>query len=235
MTLVQALADLLFPIECLGCGRNGRYLCDACLARIPRQTERACPVCRRTSVHGRTCLACAAKTPLDGIFAAARYDHPLVRATIHAHKYRFIESISAPLAELLREEIHNAGLPLPHAILPVPLHARRLRLRNFNQAELLAQRLAQALTPGLPIDVVTDALIRVRPTLPQAKTRSREERLANLRGAFAWQATGDTSDLRSRNIWLVDDVSTTAATLEECARVLKAQGAREVLGVVVAH
>lgn len=240
MSLSRFLADLLFPIECLGCGRTGEYLCAPCLARIPRWTMRQCPICKRDSLRGRTCLACADKTPLEGIFAGAHYQDDLIRRTIHAYKYRFVEDLAEPLAELLRQEIHNAELPLPYAIIPVPLHVRRLRWRNFNQAELLTRVLSNTLAPQCSLTVIADALVRTRATLPQAKTRSREERLANLHNAFVWQPErpADSSrefDIRGKSVWLVDDVATTSATLEECARVLKDAGALEVTGIVVAH
>ncbi len=224
------LADLLFPIECLGCGKSGEYLCTGCQVSLPRIVEERCPGCHRTSTRGATCLDCVGQIPLAGIYAALDYRHPLTTRVIHTYKYRFVESLAAPLADILITRIHNDELPLPTLILPVPLHTTRLRWRNFNQAELIARHLATTLTPGLPLPLSTEHLIRTRATLPQAKTKNKKERLENLSGAFAVSG-----DLTGASVWLVDDVATTNATLIECARVLRSAGAKSVYGVVVAR
>ncbi len=128
----------------------------------------------------------------------------------------------------------QSTLPLPDAIIPVPLHRRRLRFRGFNQSELLAQILSQTLTPGLDVPLYTEVLIRTRFTKPQMKTDSREERLSNLKNAFAIQETS-TPILKGKSLWLIDDVATTGTTLEECATVLKQHGATAVFGIVLAR
>lgn len=199
-------------------------------------------MCHIYSVHGQTCLDCLRKTPLDGLFAATPYKHPLVSKSVHAYKYRFVETLAEPLTELLREELLNHELPLPDILVPVPLHVRRLRWRGFNQAERIAQYLSLILAPGCPIPIDTNRLIRSHATLPQAKTTSKTKRLENLRGAFVWndhlsntQATATRQNITNARVWLVDDVATTLATLEECAAVLKRAGAREVMGIVIAH
>jgi len=114
-------------------------------------------------------------------------------------------------------------------MIALPLHKRRRRERGFNQSELLAQtiseRLGISLLPG-------DTLVRIRSTPPQLSMKSRAARLENLRDAFAVQTT---NEITGKTILLVDDVSTTGATLNEAARALKAAGAREVWGLVVAH
>ena len=230
------IADFLFPITCLGCGRSGKYLCTGCQASIPRITEGYCPVCRHPSTRGVSCLDCSRKTSLAGVFASLSYRHPLTSRMIHAYKYRFVESLADPLGEMLVVAIRNTELPLPTFIIPVPLHITRLRWRNFNQAERIAHHIATEITPGLPIPIVTERLIRTRATLPQAKTRDRKERLQNLRNAFVWQENEHAPiALSGASIWLVDDVATTNATLEECARVLRTAGARSVYGIVVAR
>jgi predicted amidophosphoribosyltransferase len=125
-------------------------------------------------------------------------------------------------------------LPLPDLAIPVPLHARRLRYRGFNQAEKIARKLMEILLPGTPIPVRTDLLARVRFTKPQMKTDSKPERQANLSAAFV--APIETAGpLVGKSIWLVDDIATTATTLDECARALKQAGAKTVWGIVVAR
>ncbi len=183
-TLKTLVLDLLFPIECLGCGRFDTFLCEPCQATLTRPSEQKCPVCRHISARGASCLDCSGKTPLDGLFVALRYQKRLTKSAIHTLKYRFICQCAEPLTDILVTELHNAELPLPHLIIPVPLHSRRLRWRGFNQSELVARQLSERLTPGLPIPVDTTSLRRIRFTPPQASVKSKTERLDNLKNAF---------------------------------------------------
>lgn len=233
-TAGKNLLDFFFPIRCLGCDKEGTWLCDSCLRRIPLRTEQQCPVCRkRVTPSGETCFSCQGDTSLDGIFVASRYSVPLLSRAIHTYKYRFVEALSEPLGDLLTEAVRQSDLPLPDALVPVPLHPRRLRFRGFNQSELLARKLGASILPDriLPVETL---LLRTRYTMPQMKTESKEERLKNLKGAFALSKK-DASDIRGKSFWLVDDVVTTGTTLEECATVLKDAGAVSVFGVVLAR
>ena len=108
--------------------------------------------------------------------------------------------------------------------MPVPLSKKRLRWRGFNQAELLAEKVAE--NYGLAMDAAN--LIRVKHKKPQAKL-DEVHRLENIKDCFAWQG----SNLNKKNIILIDDVVTTGATLNECAIVLHAAGAAEVWCLVV--
>jgi ComF family protein len=229
--------DMLFPLRCLGCDAKNVWICTACLHGIPIHTEQRCPTClHRITPFGQTCFDCrdATSPMLDGLFAASPYHDSLLPYAIHTFKYRFIPGLSAPLGDFLTEVVQRSALPLPDLIIPVPLHRRRLRFRGFNQSELLARELSQSLTPGLEIPLMSDILLRIRHTKPQMKTESREERLANLKNAFA-MAEGKKETIRGKYIWLVDDVATTGTTLEECAAVLKQHGAKRVFGVVLAQ
>lgn len=230
-----ALLDTLFPIHCLGCETPKEHLCQVCLTVFPRRLRQRCPTClKATTPHGEVCFACSGTNALDGLFAAAPYHSALVAASLHIYKYRFIPGIATPLGNWLAEKITEADLPLPDACIPVPLHPRRLRFRGFNQSTLLAQTLADALTPGFALPVLEDVLLRTRFTKPQIKTKTREERLGNLKGAFAL-APENALLIQDKTLWLIDDVATTGTTLEECAKVLKKAGAKKVFGIVLAR
>lgn len=234
-TFGKNLLDFFFPIECLGCGSEGAWLCDACLRKIPLRTDQSCPICRkRVTPYGQNCFACQGGASLDGIFVASYYRNPLLKAAIHTYKYRFTKALSLPLGTLLTDAVKRSDLPLPDIILPVPLHPRRLRYRGFNQSELLARELSSRLLPGDTLPMDAHILLRTRNTAPQMKTESKQERLKNLKNAFAL-SKDDTRDIRGRSFWLVDDVVTTGTTLEECATVLKSAGAKSVFGVVLAR
>lgn len=237
LTVTKAVLDTLFPLRCLGCGRGTYWICPPCENRIKRRLDQECPICRhRVTPGGAVCFNCrdTSSTALDGVFVASSFHDPLLRHAIHTYKYRFIRDLSVPLGHLLLESLRHSSLPLPDVLIPVPLHKRRLRYRGFNQSTLLARIIGDELTPGLPLSVLEDALIRTRFTKPQMKTTSREERLANLTGAFMLNPA-DQNLIWSKSVWLIDDVETTGTTLEECARVLKQNGARLVWGIVLAR
>jgi len=152
--------------------------------------------------------------------AIGEYDGPL-RAIIHALKYGQRRSLAHPLARLLT--VHGeAALAGAHLAVPVPLHRSRKRARGFNQAAEIARHLS------IPS---RNALKRTRATVSQTDLPA-HQRQANVRGAFALRAREDVKDLV---IVLVDDVSTTGATLDACARVLLESGAREIRALTAAR
>lgn len=231
------ILDTLFPLRCLGCRTKGAWICAACEHRIMLRTEQHCPVClRHITPTGEVCFSCRdkKKPALDGIFVASYYKEPLFAHALHTYKYRFIPHLSIPFGNMLKSALEKSPLRLPDMILPVPLHKKRLRFRGFNQSELIARELSLGLTPGLEIPLSNDILLRIRYTKPQMKTASREERLMNLKNAFAL-AAGKEDLVRGKYLWLVDDVATTGTTLEECATLLKGHGARTVFGIVLAR
>jgi ComF family protein len=229
------VVDFLFPLRCFGCESEDTLACPVCLSSIPEREFQECPVCRKPyQKNGATCRNCRPQTALDGLFIARSYRHRLLQKLVFALKYRFVEVAADPLATLLAESIVHHPFPLPDLVIPVPLHARRLRFRGFNQAEVLADKLMAQLLPGTPVPVRSDLLQRIRFTKPQMKTDSKTERQANLSSAFV--APLETAGpLVGKYIWLIDDVATTATTLDECARALKAAGAKTVWGVVIAR
>lgn len=167
---------------------------------------------------------------MDRARAVGFYDGAL-REIIHAFKYQGRRSLARPLAERLR----SAGADLlagADIAVPVPLHPRRQRQRGFNQAADLARGL------GLP---AVDALRRTRPTRSQVELPA-AQRHGNVRGAFEAVAARTARPWRPAMppldglvVVLVDDVSTTGATLDACARALKAAGAREVRALTAAR
>jgi ComF family protein len=229
----NVILDTIFPIECVGCHRPKTFLCDTCLLKIPVRIDQMCPLCmKHTTPHGQVCIDRIGQSSLDGLLVASSYKNQLLSKAIHLYKYRFIQDLSQPLSRLLLHAITQSEIPLPDMICPVPLHLWRMRWRGFNQSKLLADRLSENLIPQLPI-LVSNGLIRDRFTLPQMKIQDIEERRKNILGAFRWLPSSE--DISGKYIWLIDDVATTASTLEECAKVLKQNGAKRVFGVVLAR
>ncbi|MCI0619682.1 hypothetical protein L0Y40_01450 [Candidatus Wolfebacteria bacterium] len=170
--------------------------------------------------------------------AALRYRDPLVRAAVWALKYQRSRRASTLLAEALARELmeHLGDRALfesgtRYLLAPVPLSPVRLRERGFNQATLLAEALS-ALHPELSLTLVPDILIRTRDTAHQTALKRREERIANVQGCFA---VPDPKRVRGKDIIVLDDVTTTGATMNEARWVLTDAGARSVITIAAAH
>jgi ComF family protein len=224
--LKREALDLLFPKWCIGCGREGNFICSSCRKLLPRLTPPLCPQCGRPQPENSLCPSCASwQATIDGIRAPFRFEG-LVRTAIHQLKYRNLRALSETLAGFLGDYL--ATSPLPVAVLvPVPIHDQRLRERGYNQSSLLAQELAKL--TGLPL--VADCLIRQRPASPQARTGTVVERRSNVAGAF----TCRNQRLKNESVLLIDDVATSGATLDACAVALKDAGVNSVWGLTLAR
>jgi len=233
-SFADALLAVLLAPGCAACGRTLEHpvegpVCGDCWASILPLTPPVCDACgdplprwRAISVPLATCPRCRrSRREVTRSRAVGAYDGAL-RSIVHAFKYDGRRSLAGPLAALMRARGHDV-LEGADAVVPVPLHASRRRSRGFNQADDLARRL------GLP---VVRALRRVRATATQADLPA-ARRHVNVRDAFA--PTSDARLLWNRIIVLVDDVSTTGATLEACARSLKACELHEVRAITAAR
>jgi ComF family protein len=235
MLALKHLADFFFPLSCLSCETEGTLLCDRCARNLPKKTALHCPNCQAvTTPYGALCHACRGKSPLDGIFAATSFRDPLVKKVIHAYKYSFGRSLAIPLGHVLGNELQKTPLPLPDMILFFPLHEWRERWRGFNQAELLAEALAEMIAPELKLLPEKNPLIRRHFTLPQSRQKNKIARKENLSGAFILDPNTEKDFFRGKRVWLIDDVATTGSTLTSCAAILKRRGAAEVRGITVA-
>lgn len=221
----KATLDLLFPARCAGCGAGGSFLCDACAASLQGAGPPRCPRCWRPGVAG-VCDRCTAEPPaFDGLFAAYVYIG-LSRELVHHLKYRGTTALAGPMASLLAAALAGRRVDAD-VIVPVPLSGLRGRTRGYNQSEAIARGLSREL--ALPL--AARALRRSRHTPPQARSADAEARHRNVAGAFV--ARG--AQVAGRRVLLVDDVTTTGATLAACSAALKAAGARSVWAVAFAR
>lgn len=226
LEILQISKDCLFPIFCLDCGKEGEWLCGDCFGKLDLRGVFCCPVCHKESMAGACCDVCRPQSYLDRAIAIAIYqEENSVGCLIKTLKYSYAEDVLAVFTEMIDGFlIHHLGiLSDVDLVVPVPLHRRRLAERGFNQARLLADILGQRI--GRP---VAELLRRDRYTLQQAKL-SREERRANVDRAFM------NANFQANAVLLVDDVFTTGATMQECARVLKSSGVKNVIGFSVAR
>jgi ComF family protein len=216
--LRAASLAMLVP-RCLLCGErgaNGRDLCANCRDSLPWNAT-ACIQCAIPLPHPGTCGACLqSPPPLAATRAAFVYGFPLDRLV---PRFKFHHDLAAGrlLAELMAESLANADRP--EALVPVPLHAARLRRRGYDQAVELSKGLARA----LDIPLLTDALSRTRDTAPQSELDA-TARQRNLKNAFA---VPDPTALPG-HVVLIDDVMTTGATLHAAAKTLRKAGVSRV-------
>ncbi len=225
--LASAAIDLLFPKRCVGCDREGAFLCQECLADLPRLEPPFCFLCGQPGrLMMRLCLSCWERPlEIDGIRAPYRMDGA-VREAVHALKYQYVRALAPTLGHLLAEFVVSSDLSAD-VLVPVPLHPRRERNRGYNQSSLLARETGKIV--GLPVE--DRSLRRLRATASQAQSADQEERRANVADAFAAEA----ALVQGRRVLLVDDVCTTGATLEACAMALKEAGAVSVWGLALAR
>jgi len=218
--------DFLFPQWCVGCGREGDFICSSCRRSLPRVVPPLCPRCGKPHPGGTLCSNCVGwQAEIDGIRSPFRFDG-VMRQAIHQLKYKSLRALTEILAELLGDYLAANSVP-GEVLVPVPLHRKRLRERGYNQSILLAEKLGELV--GLPVE--DDCLIRQRQAPPQARTSTVEERRHNVAGAFACRD----HRLQDKQVLLIDDVSTTGATLDACAAAIKSAGAASVWGLVLAR
>jgi ComF family protein len=238
MKILSRLLDFLLPTACKYCnnpvGDSGiPFFCSTCWSDFSVMSGPLCPRCGRPFESSETlthspdhlCLACRQSLPVfDQALSIGYFEGPL-REAIHQFKYRPCRSLAKPLA------LWAAGNMRPvqgiDIILPIPLHTTRLRERGFNQALLLADYLGKTFN----IEVCFDNLKRTRPTKPQVELTG-AERIKNVAGAFGLTRPGD---IAGRAVLLIDDVFTTGATMNECARVLKAAGCPRLAALTIAR
>ena len=227
LTRLKGIAlNLFFPQWCVGCGKEGDFVCYSCRQSLPRIMPPLCPRCGKSQPSGILCPSCISwQAEIDGIRSPFRFDG-VIRQAIYQLKYRNLRALIVPLAQLLNDYLVSSPLP-GEALVPVPLHHKRLRERGYNQSSLLAQELGKLI--NLP--VIDDWLIRLRHAPPQARTSTVEERRSNVAGAF----TCRDHRLRGKPVLLIDDVSTSGATLDACAAALKATEVTSVWGLVLAR
>lgn len=238
--LVDAMLSVLLAPACAACeaplDRPTRGpVCGACWNTVRVVSPPLCDACgdglpswRVASQMASLCTRCRRRpSPIARARAAGEYEGSL-RGIIHAFKYGGRRSLAAPLGRLMLDRCADV-LDGADCLVPVPLHPRRWRARGFNQAADLART--------LPLPVV-DALARTRATRSQTDLPA-ARRHGNVRGAFAPAGSPNRRAsarlVRHRCVVLIDDVTTTGATLQACAAVLRAAGAREVRALTVAR
>lgn len=154
------------------------------------------------------------------------FKDPLIKRAIHAIKYYHRKDLIHPLVEALAEELHKVPNLTNYILVPIPMPRMRKLFRGYNQSEHIAQELSMLLS----IPTSTSILTRVKTPLRQALTKTKSERIKNQHGSF--DVVGE---IHNKHIILIDDVTTTGATLNEARAVLLKNGAQSVIAYTLAH
>lgn len=229
MNLFGEILNIILPRQCAVCSTNINgskrdFLCDCCFEAIEIIKDPFCKSCGRPFVSketlrhspGHLCAACREKKLYFHSARAIGAYSGILKKLIHIYKFKKKRALGEPLSEIMIDHLDKRFERIDFdMLLPVPLHKKRLREREFDQSLLLALHMGRR----LKIPVLADFLIRCRYTRPQLELKVKE-RARNVKNAFKINGV---NRIEGKNILLVDDVFTTGATVNECSRVLKKQ------------
>jgi len=239
--IIQNLLDLLFPKSCLNCGKGANFLCKQCFSNLELLKKQICFNCRKNKFLGSFCSEfCNEKFYFDQLIACTEYKkNSLIKKLLANLKYKFCEDTAEILSEVLFKQFSYYYALMPEiknaVIIPVPIHKKRLKYRGFNQVEILSSLLYKKIVQEKPGYIKNfkfiDCLERTSFNKAQMELK-REERLSNLRNAIKIKDKMK-QELNGKFIFLIDDVITTGATLNECSRILKENGVKMVCSFVL--
>ena len=234
---LKLFLDTFFPWKCVSCKKEvylSYPLCKKCQRNIPINYSFICPVCKKRIINFSK-RSCFCKTNIFALGVVSFYRNSIIRKTIHLFKYQSIISLKKPLADLMIKfleetnffsEINKENI----LVIPIPLHKRKRNQRNFNQSELLAKTVASHFS----LNYHPEILLRIKNNPPQVKINNFSEREKNVKDIF--QISDDSLNIiKNKWIILIDDVYTSGATMQEAAKILKKNGAKKVIGLVLAR
>lgn len=223
MNFLDTILNIIFPARCIACGEGDNELCKNCFANSPlavRETE-------------------------DWVFPMFDYRHIPIKKSIWLLKYKGRKKIAEIFADVMYgrmiEELSELSLmknfnkPL---LIPIPLSKKRYRERGYNQALLICEELMDIdrknnkNSTEKNFELGKNILIKTKETEHQANIKERKDRLKNLSGSFHVKKE---DAVKGRNVILIDDVTTTSATLHEAKKILKQSGAKNIIAFTVAH
>ena len=220
-----AALDWFLPPVCGGCGKSGIRWCSDCQNGVQPVAGPICDVCGLPQTYFSLCDRCEQNRPSFKVMRSwSIFEHP-VREALHQLKYRRNIGLGEALAAQMSTFVAQLGWPVD-TIVPIPLGKSRLKERGYNQVAMVAKPLSLR----LGIDYRPAALIRARETRSQVGL-SAMERKQNVLNAFQ----ADTNKIGGRTVLLMDDVSTTGATLSSAAEALYASGVKDVYAFTIAR
>ena len=217
--LQNLFLNLFAPRNCVGCQKINEVLCKNCL-NSSYKFGGACVFCNFRNNTGKICQQCLpVRSGIDRMLWVGEYKNALKNA-IQELKYKKRKELTKPLAELLYKkfrEYYPKYKMENFRVIPIPMHPQKEQARGFNQAKLLAKEFGKISN----IEVLSDFLLKTENTLSQVETKTKEERMKNLEGAFKKAPLLNKEGvMRGKTIILIDDVATTGATFLHASRAL---------------
>lgn len=239
----NVMLDVLFPVICFGCGKEGKYICGECEGFFG-EAAFVCPACQQSSFTGERHEQCRTRYGLDGLIGIWEYEG-LVRKFISQIKYQgvthAVEEIAAKAFGVMAQNLQRANpflsflLSEDTYITYVPMVRSKEKKRGFNQAARLAKEIGT-----ITKKEILPLLQKIKDT-PSQTELNKEQRLKNVRDSFtvAWELSSQVGAQLPQQLpkWivLVDDIWTTGATMQECCKVLKRSGVQQVWGFALAR
>ncbi|MFC1663235.1 ComF family protein [Patescibacteria group bacterium] len=225
--LTSLITAAIFPASCLGCGADNYWLCRNCIPHVPISHPSECPYCRQTTRKFNTCGQCRESGILNGLWIIGPYVKSW-QSIIHHLKYVYLESMIPDIISIISPRLNafRQDLDKKTVITAVPITKQRRLSRGFNQSELLAKEIAQVM--GLKY---IPLLKRTGRTKTQSQL-TRRGRIDNIKSSMIRTLA---VEKMPKFVIIVDDVYTTGATIEACAKVLKNHGASNVWGLALAR
>ena len=222
--IADFLLDIAFPKKCVVCGKLDTLFCEKCQSKILFLKTQNCPFCLKITPRGQVCSSCKSKSSLTGVNVMAHFEEPL-KEVIHQYKYEFVKALKDDLAEIAWPHLAEFGENV--VLTCVPSNPKRLAWRGYNQAEEIAQLLAK--TNGTVF--YPNLLKRTKYETPQTQL-NRKERFKNVQNSFK---ADKRVDLTGKKVVIFDDLVTSGATLDACAKEIRKMGATRVWGFVLAR
>lgn len=208
--MFKKIFNLLFPIECVSCGRNDFLLCNDCLNKIK--------INKVNSFSNEF---------IEEVHVCSSFHNRLLQKIMHLYKYQYVEDFSKIFSKIIFKYFSKIEEKIKEPIaIPVPLHQKKLLSRCFNQADLIAQNFCNDFNYKINRDLVC----RIKNTKQQAKL-NKKERLENVKNSFT---LSNSQFVKNKNFIIVDDIYTTGSTVSEIAKLLKKGGANKIWCIVIA-
>lgn len=233
MKILNVIKQAIYPnhFKCACCGKeiiyNSYDFCDECLVKLPYISTKVCLRCGEPlGTLANYCMHCKnSHHEYKRNFSCFSYTSPISDLIVD-YKYNNKKYLSSIFIPFMIQKYLESGITAD-LIIPIPLHNERLRARGFNQSELIANEFAKKLN----MESSNNILVRIKNT-PKQSLLSMEERKNNMENAFEVVSK---DSIKGKTILIIDDVYTTGATIDECAKVLKKAKAKEVYSLTIAH
>ena len=234
---ISKAIDFMFPQTCLLCGKWGQDLCEECINKFDKIHIQSCHVCKRELDPSKYKFIhpwCKSKTHLSGVIVLYRYDKNIEKVIAdikYEYNYSMIHALTSLYKDLLSGKDYLSILTRSSILVPVPIDIFKQNERGFNQSELISRDLEKT------FGIKYINLLKKKLFFHSQVGMKKEERLKNLNGAFYISSREKSPQSGAvKRIVLIDDVMTTGATLEECAKTIKAANSKlRVYGLVFAR